>query len=163
MLAFITRTIRWIFRTLLLVISLCSGFLGAHGVYVHIFKSDIIVGVNADRIFLAWHIPNFSVSRIIEQVTIYSAESVILPIVLIAVGLVAWVTQSSMAQRPFYRRVRFSTPTQASPIAWLLIVAGVLATVYVIANWQSIDKGVAVLVIVANTISIIWNLSIFRR
>lgn len=148
---------------ILLVVSLCSGVLGAHGIYAYIFKANIITGVNADNIFLAWRVPIGSISKIIEEVTIRSIESITLPIVLVAVGLITWVTQSRMVRRPLYRRVRFSSPAQVSPIAWLLVIAGIAATAYIIANWEAMDKGIATLVITANLVSILWNLSIFRR
>ena len=163
MITFLTGAIRWTFRIILLVISLCSGVLGAHGIYAYIFRANIITGVNAGNIFLAWRVPNESVSRIVEEVTIRSAESITLPIVLVVVGLITWLTQSRMARRPFYRRVRFSSPAQVSPIAWFLVIAGMAVTAYIIANWESMDKGIATLVISANIISILWNLSIFRR
>ena len=163
MIAFVTGAIRWAIRIILLVVSLCSGFLGAHGIYAYIFRAKIITGANAGNIFLAWRVPNESISKIIEEVTIRSLESITLPIVLVAVGLITWITQSRMARRPFYRRVRFSSPGRVSPIAWFLVIAGIAATAYVVANWEAMDKGIATLVITANLISILWNLSIFRR
>jgi uncharacterized membrane protein YidH (DUF202 family) len=163
MIAFISGTIRWTFRMILLIVSLCSGILGAHGIYAYIFRANIITGVNGDRIFLAWHVPVGSISKIIEEVTIRSIESITLPIVLVAVGLITWVTQSRMTRRSFYRRVRFASPSRVSPIAWFLVIAGIAATAYIIVNWEAMDKGIATLVITANLISILWNLSIFRR
>ena len=159
-LAGVTGIIRLIVRVFLIAISLCSGVLGAHGLYAYILKADIIVGSNTDKLFLEWDIPNLTISRVVEAITVHSVESIVLPVVLIAVGLLTMITQSSMAKRPLYRRVRFSSPTKASPIAWFMVVAGVVATVYIIANWESMDQGVAVLVIVANIIAVLWNLSI---
>jgi hypothetical protein len=152
--------IRFVLRISLVVISLCSGVLGAHGLYVYIFKAGILVGSNTDRLFLNWNIHNLSISRVIEEVTVHSAESIVLPIVLIVVGFLTMITQSSMAKRPLYRRVRFSRPTESPPIALFLVIVGVIATAYVIANWESMDQGVAVLVIAANVVAILWNLSI---
>lgn len=160
---FALRIARWIFRTILLAISLCSGVLGAHGLYAYYFKTHIIVGVNADKLFLIGHIPSVYLKSTIEQVTIRSSESLILPIILMVIGLVTWITHSSMAQRPGYTRVRFSSPTQVSPMALFLVVAGVAASGYIIANWESMDKSIAVLVLAANAMAIIWNLSIFRH
>jgi len=159
-LARVIGIIKLVVRVFLIAISLCSGVLGAHGLYVYIFKTDVIGGSNTDKIFLHWNITNVTISRIIEEVTIHSVESIVLPIVLIAVGILTWITQSSMAKRSLYRRVRFSSPTQASPIAWFLVVAGIVVTVYVIANWESMDQGIATLVIIANVIAILWNLRI---
>ena len=152
--------IKLVVRVFLITISLCSLVLGAHGLYAYIFKTDIISGSNTDKIFLHWDIPNVTISRVIEEVTIHSIESLVLPIVLIAVGIITWITQLSMAKRSLYRRVRFSGPTQVSPIAWLLVVAGVAATVYIIANWEFMDKSIASLIITANIFSILWNLRI---
>jgi len=163
MIALITGLIKWTFRIILLVVSLCSGVLGAHGIYAYIFRANVVIGVNADNLFLAWRVPVESISKIIEEVTIRSIESIALPIVLVAVGLITWITQSRMARRPFYRRVRFSSPGRVSPIAWFLVIAGIAATTYIVANWEAMDKGIATLVITANLISIFWNLSIFRR
>ncbi len=163
MIAFVSGAIRWTFRIVLLVVSLSCGILGAHGLYAYFFRTSIIIGVNANRIFLTWRVPNVSAGKTIEEVTTRSADSVIFPAVLVAIGLITWITQSRMARRPFYRRVRFSSSAQASPIAWFLVIAGIAATAYIIANWESMDKGVATLVIAANLLSILWNLSIFRH
>jgi len=159
-LAGVTGIIRLIVRVFLIAISLCSGVLGAHGLYAYILKGDIIVGSNTDKLFLEWDIPNLTISRVVEAITVQSVESIVLPVVLIAVGLLTMITQSSMAKRPLYRRVRFSSPGQASPIAWFMVIAGVAAMVYIIANWESMDKGVATLVLAADVIAVLWNLSI---
>lgn len=159
----ITRVIdiiKLVVRVFLIAVSLCSLVLGAHGLYAYIFKTDIISGSNTDKIFLHWDIPNVTISRVIEEVTIHSIESLALPIVLIAVGIITWITQLSMAKRSLYRRVRFSSPTQTSPIALFMVVAGIAATTYIIANWDSMDKSIASFVITANVFSILWNLRI---
>lgn len=156
----IINMFRILARVFLVIVSLCAGILGAHGVYAYLFRSEVLIGDNSDKLFLAMHIPNAAVSQVIEKITLQSISSIILSIILVGIGIITWVTQLSIAKKSLYRRVRFSRPTQASPLAWVMIVAGVMATGYVIANWSSMDHTVAVLVIMANMIAILWNLSV---
>lgn len=159
----VVTAIRAVARLFLIAISLCSGVLGSHGLYVYLFRSEVLLGYNADALFLEWHVPGITASRVIEEVTWQAKDSVALPIVLVVVGAITWITQSMITKRSLYRRVRFSGPVQTSPLAWIMIVAGVVATGYIIANWNSIDHTVASLVIVANTIAVLWNVSVLRR
>ena len=155
--------LRALVRLFLIVVSLCSGILGAHGLFVFILGTDILTSTNAGSLFLEWCIPGATISRVIEGVTLRSTESLIMPVVLVAVGVVTIITQASIAKRPTYRRIRFPSPARVSPLALFLALVGVVVIGYTISNWESMDQGVTALVIAANVIAVLWNLSIAGR
>ena len=159
------RLIRFIVRLFLAIVSIFSGLTGAYGLFVFITKVDTLISFisnNSDKWFFALTITDTSVGALISEHTSQSVESIPLPIVFIVIGAITWVSQVGLSKNRIYRRIRFTHPTTASPIAWFMVVAAVIATVYVISNWDSIDPIVASLVIVANVLAILWNTSLIR-
>lgn len=157
--------VRFIVRLFLTIISLLSGLFGAYGLFVFIVKTDTpiaFISENSDKWFFAFTISDTPVGVLLAEYTSRSVENVSLPIIFIVVGVITWVSQVGLSKKHIYRRIRFSHPTAASPLAWFMVIAAVIATVYVIANWNSIDHTVASLVIVANLLAILWNTSIIR-
>jgi hypothetical protein len=157
--------IRFVARLFLIVISVFSGLLGAYGLYVFITKKDSLISFiyeNGNKWFFTFQISNISIGDLLTKYTKETLTNIWLPIIFVIVGSIAWITQVGLGKRQIYRRIRFAHLGGASPLAWIMVFAGVAATVYVAANWNSIDHTVAALVILANIIAILWNLSLIR-
>lgn len=157
--------LRFLFRFFLIVVSFASGITGAYGLFCFFYKGNSLASLvitNANSWLSSYSISNTSLSTFATEYTQWSKASVSLPITFVIIGAVAWITQMGFSKKELYHRVRFSHPSQVSPLAWFLVIAGVIATVYVISNWNYVDHTVAILVIVANILSILWNMSIIR-
>jgi len=155
--------VRITLRAFLVLVSLCSGILGVHGLYIYILGRDSVTSESIGKLFLVWSTPVDTINRVIEGVTRHSLESIILPIVLIAVAVVVMITQATIKKKATYQRTRPSSSARVSPWGMFLAIVGVAIIVYTISNWDSMDQEIAILVIAANVIAVLWNLSaVFR-
>ena len=161
---FVGSLVKTLFRIFFLVVSIVSGAFGAYGVAVFFTKSETFTTfiTNHPNWFFNWVIGSTTVGATIIHYSDRAANGLVFPVVLVFIGTVAWVTQVSLKNRTIYRRIRFRHPNQASPIAWLLVLAATAASIYVLANWNSVDHTIGIIVIAANVSSILWNLSLFR-
>jgi hypothetical protein len=150
-------------RTSLVLVSLCSGILGAHGLYLYILGTDSVTSANWDKLFLVWSTPVSAINEVVEGVTRHSLESIILPVVLIIVAVVVMITQATIRKRPIRQNARGHSLARISPWGMLFAVVGVVIIGYTISNWDSMNQEIAILVIAANAVAVLWNLSaIFR-
>ena len=159
-----SSVVKGLARLLLLVVSLISGVLGAYGILAFITKTEAVTNYieRNPNAFFDFRIGTSTIGSSIVEYTSRSATSLVIPILLVVVGTVTWTTQASLKNRTMYQRIRFRHPGQASPVAWLMVFAATAASIFIIANWNSIDHTIGILVIAANIGSILWNLSLFR-
>ena len=82
-------------KIILLIASIVSIVLGAHGIWVYFSRLELIFGGQASKLFLALEVP-LKLRPMIEWMSMKGFQSWFVPAVFIVLGLIVWGWQASI-------------------------------------------------------------------
>ncbi len=78
-------------KIILMVASVASVILGAHGLYVYFSPFEALFGGGWDKLFLALELPSSGLQSVVEWMSVKGIQSWFIPAVFVVMGIAFWV------------------------------------------------------------------------
>lgn len=102
----LTSRLRVHLKLLLIVSSISCVILGAHGIYVYFSRLEVLLGADAEKLFLAWPMPG-PFANAVEWSSRKGFQSWFIPAIVIGTGIALWILQRRLRLRRSVIRLPF--------------------------------------------------------